>query len=62
MSDVLTRREVARRLNRSVDYAIGAIESRGLPSFPVGKAQCITLESFRQIEHLRRPKRARAAS
>lgn len=49
MSAVLTKREVARRANRTVEWVSGVIDARGYPVTPVGKAQCVTEEAARHI-------------
>jgi len=60
---MLTRREVARRLNRPVDYVSGAIEALKIPPVQLGNAFVITEAQFRKLAHLARPeKRTRAAS
>lgn len=59
---MLTRREVARRLNRPVDYVSGAIDAQGWPLSRVGNAYVITETQFRRLQHLRRESPRKAAS
>jgi hypothetical protein len=62
VSDLLTRREVARRLHRPVDYVSGAIDALRLPVRRHGKAYVITETQFRRLEHLRREPAATATT
>lgn len=59
---LLTRREVARRLGRPVDYVSGAIEAMDLPVIRHGKAYVITEAQYKKLEHLRRNQPQSAAS
>lgn len=54
VTPLLTRREVARRLDRPVDFVSGAIEALRMPIIRHGTAYVITEAQFRSLEFLRR--------
>ena len=54
MDDVLTRREVARRLARTVDYVSGAIAALRIPYRRHGRAFVIQAKHFERLERLKR--------
>ena len=54
MPKYLTRREVARRLGRHLEYVNGAIDALKIASIEVGAANCIDSKDFAKLSRLTR--------